>query len=97
MLKLRLEYLQKQVAALAARVRMLKNCVRLEDVIGRYGGEEFLLLVPETDCNGTEKLGRRLCDSVRSQTVDGLKEPSGGATTKVSLCQLTTEMLLERG
>ena len=32
----------KQVAA------MIKNCVRKVDIVGRYGGDEFLIILPET-------------------------------------------------
>ena len=38
----------------------LKRAVRAEDSVGRWGGEEFLVLVPETSLEGTQILAERL-------------------------------------
>jgi diguanylate cyclase (GGDEF)-like protein len=40
--------------------RLLKHAVRDSDVMGRYGGEEFLILLPETKLEGARELGERL-------------------------------------
>jgi diguanylate cyclase (GGDEF)-like protein len=42
--------------ALAATGVALRNAVRDSDFVGRYGGEEFLLLLPETDKQGALKV-----------------------------------------
>ena len=39
-------------AILAAFARILKAEARNADVVGRFGGEEFMALLPETDANG---------------------------------------------
>jgi diguanylate cyclase (GGDEF)-like protein len=39
---------------------VLKSSVRLEDVALRYGGEEFLMVLPSTDVEGAVVLGERL-------------------------------------
>ncbi|MCL6580592.1 MAG: GGDEF domain-containing protein [Firmicutes bacterium] len=40
--------------------RLLRNSVRASDIIGRYGGEEFLLVLPETDLGGAVAAAERL-------------------------------------
>ena len=40
---------------------ILKNSLRDMDIAGRYGGEEFLIALPETD----EKTGNDIADRIR--------------------------------
>lgn len=49
-------------------VRM-KGCVRSYDFVGRYGGEEFLLVVPSSDATGTLALAERIRQSMQSSPV----------------------------
>lgn len=42
----------------------LRRAVRVDDVIGRWGGEEFLVLAPHTDVEGGRMLAERLRASV---------------------------------
>ncbi len=51
-------------------VRRLRQGLRSYDHIGRYGGEEFLLLLPGDDAVGAEQLAQRLRESVAAQPVD---------------------------
>lgn len=46
--------------ALRATGRLLKQACRKSDVIVRYGGDEFLLVLPETDADGAAALLKRL-------------------------------------
>jgi diguanylate cyclase (GGDEF)-like protein len=39
---------------------IIKDSVRMYDLVGRFGGEEFLVLLPETDFDDTKKLAERL-------------------------------------
>jgi len=39
---------------------MLKSNTRVDDVIGRYGGDEFLLLLPDTDAREAHAIAHRL-------------------------------------
>ncbi len=45
---------------LAELGRLLKNILRASDIAGRYGGEEFLLILPETDGPDAMLLAERL-------------------------------------
>ncbi len=45
----------------------LKEVLRPYDSLGRYGGEEFLIIVPNADTDSVHALGRRLCDAIRGE------------------------------
>lgn len=45
---------------LAGFGRLLRDNARNEDIIGRYGGEEFLVLLPETDLEGGKKFAENI-------------------------------------
>jgi diguanylate cyclase (GGDEF)-like protein len=44
---------------------LLRDSIRQPDVVGRYGGEEFLILLPNTDLEATSKQAARLCKQAR--------------------------------
>jgi diguanylate cyclase (GGDEF)-like protein len=44
----------------------LTACVREVDVVTRYGGEEFAVVLPETDLEGAGRLAERVLNAVRS-------------------------------
>jgi diguanylate cyclase (GGDEF)-like protein len=64
------DYVLAQVAAI------LKSCVRGSDYVIRYGGDEFLTLLPETDEKGSEivrqRIHEKLSDWDRSNRVGDL-------------------------
>lgn len=45
---------------------LLKGQTREGDVIARFGGEEFVLALPDTDLEGAQQLGDRILHSLRS-------------------------------
>ena len=45
--------------------RHLDNSMRTYDIVGRYGGEEFLVVAPDTTLENTQNLAERLRDSIR--------------------------------
>lgn len=49
--------------------------VRDVDILGRWGGEEFILVLPELSLSGAQTLAQRLCDSLPSQIfrIDGIR------------------------
>ncbi len=52
------DYVLTQVAAI------LKSCVRGSDYVIRYGGDEFLILLPETNEKGSEIVRQRIHEKV---------------------------------
>lgn len=50
----------------------LQENVRAADIVGRYGGEEFVLLLPETDLATAQQLAERLLSQVRALTIPTL-------------------------
>lgn len=47
----------------------LKRALRPYDVIGRYGGEEFLVMLPQTDFENTKQIAERMCAAIRAVPV----------------------------
>ncbi|MBK5914212.1 diguanylate cyclase domain-containing protein [Rhodocyclus purpureus] len=57
-------------AVLRALAQTLSACLRESDLLGRLGGEEFAILLPDTDALGTKALIERLLQAVRACRVD---------------------------
>ncbi len=58
---------------LVALTRRLKLSLRQQDILGRLGGEEFCMILPETDLEAALKVAERLCRDVASweMPIDG--------------------------
>jgi diguanylate cyclase (GGDEF)-like protein len=57
-------------AVLRAVGQVLRGGVRQVDLAGRYGGEEFALILPETDLRGALKLAERLRAALETTPVE---------------------------
>jgi diguanylate cyclase (GGDEF)-like protein len=60
---------------LAAFATRLREVVRTSDFAGRNGGEEFVLLLPDTDRTGAVRLAEKVRDVMRTLTVPGVQRP----------------------
>ncbi len=49
----------------------LRTAIRESDVAGRYGGDEFVVLLPYTDVEGAVRVGERIVEALRGQHVQG--------------------------
>lgn len=61
--------------ALIETVNVLQEGLRQSDLLGRFGGEEFALYLPETDKEGTLLLANRLKDAIQTISIDTPKGP----------------------
>jgi two-component system, cell cycle response regulator len=48
----------------------LLSAARVGDVVGRWGGEEFIVIAPQTDLDGAMRLGERIRASVADEPMD---------------------------
>ena len=48
---------------------MLRKSLRLGEIIGRYGGDEFIILLPGSNCNQGQQVAERLRAEMASQTI----------------------------
>jgi two-component system, cell cycle response regulator len=55
--------------------------VRGVDLVCRYGGEEFAVLLPRTDMAGATAVARRLCEAVAATSTDSYGERVGTTTS----------------
>jgi diguanylate cyclase (GGDEF)-like protein len=69
-------------AVLVQVAERIREEVRDVDVVGRYGGEEFVVVLPETDLEGARHLADRICDKVRSTPI---RTSAGDLTVTVSM------------
>lgn len=56
---------------LAASAELLRASTRNTDVVGRWGGEEFLILCPETAGNEALQVAERICAAARAHGFGG--------------------------
>jgi two-component system, cell cycle response regulator len=55
--------------ALAELGNVLRRAVRTSDIVGRYGGDEFAILLPQTPGEGAETVGLRILDYMQAARI----------------------------
>lgn len=68
--------------------RRLEDALRDTDILGRYGGEEFLIALPETDIEGAVVVAERLREAITAEPIE-----AEGETLSVSISLGVTELL----
>ena len=66
-------------------VTTLSERVRAQDLVGRYGGEEFMVVLPDTDIHGAEQLARALCAAVQESRCHVPQADATGIAVTVSI------------
>ena len=62
--------------------RVLRQATRAGDSLGRYGGDEFAILLPQTNIEVAEQVGQRVLNLLREKTIEG---PDGPLTLTASM------------
>jgi len=65
----------------------LKGCLRDCDLLGRYGGEEFMIVLPETDSAGAHILAERLRKAIEAEPVP-VKEQALPVTISLGISEI---------
>jgi diguanylate cyclase (GGDEF)-like protein len=81
-------------AVLRTVAQSLSSTVRIYDTLGRYGGEEFLLVAPGCDAKEAGALCRRLQQKVRELAIDGL---ASNVTCSFGLVTTTADAQADTG
>lgn len=55
--------------------QIVKSTIRKEDICGRYGGEEFIVLLPNTSINAAYEIAERLRTSIEKAKILGNSAP----------------------
>lgn len=66
--------------------RVMMSCIRSEDICARWGGEEFLFLLTETDIAGAESVARKIHESIL-MTEFKAQKPGIRITASLGLCE----------
>ncbi len=69
----------------------LDHHLREVDIFGRYGGDEFLIILPSTDHNGSRIVGEKLCESVKNkQFIDPLSHEYIPVSLSIGISTIAT-------
>lgn len=74
--------------------RVLRSCIRSEDVCARWGGEQFLFLLTETNIDGALAVAEKINNSI-SMTVFKVRKPGISITVSLGLCEFQPGRSLE--
>jgi len=81
--------------------QVIRSCLREVDVVGRFGGEEFGVLLPDTDEGGADFVAERIRMMVQRLDLGRPSSPLGGLTISLGLAcaggqRLTVEELIRQ-
>lgn len=69
-------------ACLKKVTQAIKSCLhRSADILGRYGGEEFIVLLPETDAKGAMRVAQAIAEAIESIQMRHDVSPSSNLVT----------------
>ena len=77
-------------ALLAQFGALLARTVRNEDVACRYGGEEFTILLQETDAHQAMERAKQICAAVRALDVQHRRQTLGPVTVSIGIATAPT-------
>lgn len=74
--------------ALISISRILSQHIRSSDILGRFGGEEFVILCPESDKDEAAELGEKLRQTIEEYSFDTI----GNLTISIGISEFKAEM-----
>ena len=78
--------------------RIARDSVRRQDIVGRFGGEEFMLVLPGVDLQGAEAILRRIHKALRREfdgVIEGLAFSAGFTElSREQVASLTKETII---
>ena len=66
--------------------RLINDCLRESDTVYRYGGEEFTVILPNTDLEGGINLAERIRTYVENASPSNSRQP--GFTVSIGVAEL---------
>jgi diguanylate cyclase (GGDEF)-like protein/PAS domain S-box-containing protein len=78
--------------ALQAIAAALKTILRKADLAGRYGGDEFMLILPQTSIKGAEKIADKVLSAVRNAEMSFTEDKSIRLSLSVGLSSLEADI-----
>ena len=70
---------------LAVMGHWLQSNIRAEDISCRYGGDEFVLILPDASLESTYQRARQICEGVRSLEISHHGRSLGSATVSIGV------------
>ena len=63
----------------------LHSNTRAEDISCRYGGDEFVLIMPDATLESTRQRAKQICDGIRALKIFHHNQPLGSATVSIGV------------
>jgi diguanylate cyclase (GGDEF)-like protein/PAS domain S-box-containing protein len=77
--------------ALQTIAAALKTILRKSDIAGRYGGDEFMLILPETSVKGAEKIAEKILSTVRNSDMNFTEDKTVHLSLSIGLSSLEAD------
>jgi len=77
--------------ALQTIASTLKTILRKADIAGRYGGDEFMLILPQTSIKGAEKIADKILFAVRNAEMSFTEDKSIRLSLSIGLSSLEAD------
>uniref|UniRef100_UPI0040485B8B putative bifunctional diguanylate cyclase/phosphodiesterase n=1 Tax=Aliarcobacter sp. TaxID=2321116 RepID=UPI0040485B8B len=75
---------------------ILEEEKRDEDIVARYGGDEFTIILPECDENGAHTVANRISQRIESEKLIAPDNTKVGITISVGICVYPTHTLSQK-
>jgi diguanylate cyclase (GGDEF)-like protein len=70
---------------LQAVAELLRDALRDSDIVARFGGDEFVLLLPGTDAVQADLVGQRICEGIRTRSIQTTNGQRVGVTLSLGV------------